>query len=180
MRHHWTYLKYVLRHKWFVFLEGRKIGVPLLNLILHDWDKFKPAMWRSYANYFYNFKNLMTDERAHHLKRAVPGYDWESIYTQEKCKHEFNETWRRHQHINRHHWQEAIRKDDDGTEDIMEMKEADVLEMIADWRGASRSRPDPKPLPEWYAETKANRKFHPKTLRLVEKLLGIESDGTNP
>lgn len=53
MKRHFAYLKYVLRHKYFVFREGLKLGVPILSLILHDWDKFLPDEWFPYARTFY-------------------------------------------------------------------------------------------------------------------------------
>ncbi len=40
MKRHINYFKYVVRHKWFVFLAGIKLGVPIMSLIIHDWDKF--------------------------------------------------------------------------------------------------------------------------------------------
>ncbi len=53
MNKHWQYLKYVVRHKWFVLGAGRKLGVPLHRLILHDWTKFLPREWFPYVNEFY-------------------------------------------------------------------------------------------------------------------------------
>lgn len=174
MGHYWKYLKYVLRHKYFVFKSGLKYSVPIWNLILHDYDKFGWKMFKAYANYFNNFKNLMTEERARHLQDNILHIDMSREYTQEKCKLAYNQTWNRHQKINRHHWQAHVRKDDDGTEEAMEMDEIDWREMCADWEGASAAIPNAKPLAIWYAETKHNRLLHPNTLRNVEKLLGIE------
>lgn len=174
MKHYWKYLKYVMRHKYFVFKSGLKYGVPIWNLIWHDYDKFGWKMFKAYANYFNNFKNLMTEERAEHMKYIIPDYPWHKVYTQEKCELAFNQTWNRHQKINRHHWQAHVRKDDDGTEQVMEMDEVDWREMCADWEGASMARPDPLPLAVWYAQTKGNRQLHPNTQRNIEALLGIE------
>ena len=33
MRKHWLYLKYLMRHKWFVFVAGLRTGAPLWRLI---------------------------------------------------------------------------------------------------------------------------------------------------
>ena len=53
MKRHIAYAKYVLLHKWYVLLEGFRLGVPLWRLIIHDWDKFLPGEWIPYANAFY-------------------------------------------------------------------------------------------------------------------------------
>lgn len=172
MRHHGRYLKYVIKHKYHVLRAGVKNGVPLWKLVLHDWDKFTPKMWRSYANRFYNFDNLPTDRdvmRAS-LVCGVAGYN---PYTQEQCEREYKETWNRHQHISKHHWQSAVCRNDDGTEEVMEMDDADWREMVSDWEGASASIPNADPLIIWYEKTKPNRKLHPVTQVHVERLLGI-------
>jgi hypothetical protein len=39
---HWRYFTYLVRHKWFVFLAGRRTGVPPRRLLIHDWSKFLP------------------------------------------------------------------------------------------------------------------------------------------
>lgn len=45
MKAHWNYFKYVIRHKWFVFIAGLQTGAPLWRLIIHDWTKFLLQMW---------------------------------------------------------------------------------------------------------------------------------------
>ena len=42
-------LKSVLIHKWYVFLAGQLTGVPLWQLIIHDWSKFTPTELFGYA-----------------------------------------------------------------------------------------------------------------------------------
>lgn len=53
LKPHWLYLKYVIRHKYFVFVAGRALGVSRWRLIKHDWSKFLPSEWFAYVNYFY-------------------------------------------------------------------------------------------------------------------------------
>ena len=57
---HWRYLKAVLRHKRFVYQEGRKLGLGVWQLLIHDWSKFTPRMWGPYARAFYGPKNQAT------------------------------------------------------------------------------------------------------------------------
>ena len=49
---HFHYLSYVLRHKFFVFVECCKLGIPWLGFI-HDWSKFRPSEWFPYVEHFY-------------------------------------------------------------------------------------------------------------------------------
>ncbi len=73
----------MLRHKWFVLVAGLSLGVPLIVLIFHDWDKFLPDEWFPYARCFY---------KTNGEKQYV-----ESV--------EFARAWMLHQHRNKHHWQ---------------------------------------------------------------------------
>lgn len=100
MRRHWKYLKYVLRHKWFVFLACWELGVPLWMAIVHDWDKFLPGMWRAYADYFYG--NLPAEKDAHLGALAGVG-----IFpkTKEDARRDMEREWNGHQKRNKHHWQ---------------------------------------------------------------------------
>ena len=47
MNSHFAYLQDLLRHKWLVILEGRELGLPLGQLIVHDLSKFLPDEWRA-------------------------------------------------------------------------------------------------------------------------------------
>jgi hypothetical protein len=81
---HLRYARYVLRHKWFVLLAGRRIGAPLWRLLVHDWSKFLPSEWLPYARHFYgNYPPLVKED----IARA------------------FDAAWLHHQKRNRHHWQ---------------------------------------------------------------------------
>ena len=53
MRAHWSYLKYVLRHKWYVLIECVRLGI-IWQGLWHDWHKFLPSEWFPYARYFHN------------------------------------------------------------------------------------------------------------------------------
>jgi len=41
-----------IKHKWYVFLECCKLGIPLLGII-HDWTKFTPIEFGPYARHYY-------------------------------------------------------------------------------------------------------------------------------
>lgn len=66
---YWQQLKSLLIHKWYVFLAGRLVGVPLWRLISHDWSKFLPVEFVNYARYKYGIKSIDGWVKAwlHHL-----------------------------------------------------------------------------------------------------------------
>lgn len=99
MKRHLKYLKYVLRHKWFVFIECCKLGIPIRG-ILHDWSKFRPSEWFPYADYFYG------DERpAREIPRGALAGMGIFPYTREEVEEAFDIAWNLHQKRNDHHWQ---------------------------------------------------------------------------
>lgn len=52
---HLKYLSYILRHKWYVFVECCKRGIYWRGF-MHDMSKFLPSQWFPYVNYFYGKK----------------------------------------------------------------------------------------------------------------------------
>jgi hypothetical protein len=117
MKHHIQYLKYVLRHKWYVFRAGLVFGAPFWRLVVHDLSKFRPSEWFPYARYFY--KRGYSDKTAGN--RA------------------FDRAWLLHQHRNDHHWQHHVLREDSGGAKYLPMSWAQVREMVADWAGAGRA-----------------------------------------
>ena len=115
-----NYLKYVIRHKWFVFKAGMKYFPSLhmfWRLIVHDISKFTPLEFIAYAKTFYKS-------------------DGTSQYDETM---EFNQAWNHHQKCNLHHWQYWILKFDRGDIEELPMPEIYIQEMIADWLGAGKA-----------------------------------------
>ena len=179
MRRYWANLQYVLRHKYYVFLEGQKLGVPLLWLLLHDWDKFLPDEFIPYARQFY-----WSDGR----KRKAP-----SDYAADVA-------WLKHQRRNKHHWQRWLLLDDAPIRETnylildtgaicyhddmrmlmgatvrtvqpLPMPDRHRREMLADWRGVSRHFGTE--LRDWYFDPVRQLVFkrflHPDTLRWLDE-----------
>lgn len=99
MRQHWQYLKYVIRHKWFVFLACLQYGL-IWRGIKHDWTKFLPSEWGPYVQYFYGPKV------AHPTKKKLK--DGEFVPVMEvpsDVQIAFDHAWNHHQKRNSHHWQ---------------------------------------------------------------------------
>jgi hypothetical protein len=199
MRRHLAYLWYVLRHKWFVFQEGRKLGLPLWQLIKHDWSKFSRAEWFPYAATFYNEDGSKKD------------YE-ETV--------EFTIAWMHHQHNNPHHWQYWCQVDgvslfmtkvliwDRGVAQGMVAEWQDYTEtwrpgkrmieikpvfsfhnvpnwritcdpmpdkyrreMLADWRGAGRAINGVDNTRQWYDQNRDKMKLHLETRAWIESQL---------
>lgn len=111
------YLLLTLKHKWFVFLAGQKLGVPLYLLILHDWSKFS---WDELPHYQRQFFGDAADPLG------------------------FSYAWNHHQKANKHHWEYWIPitgHSKGGYQDMspLPMPEKYALEMIADFMGANRA-----------------------------------------
>jgi len=136
------YLWYVLRHKWFVFIECCRLGIPWQGL-LHDLSKFRPSEFFPYARHFYPGNGLTR------IWRDKTGY-YKPTDTGDAA---FDFAWFLHQKRNPHHWQYWIFPADPGHEKILRMPERYVKEMVADWKGAGRAqnRPD---VVGWYEKHK--------------------------
>jgi len=91
---HLLYLRYVARHKWFVFRECCKLGIPLAGVI-HDWSKFTPSEWFPYVRFFYGAKGEPIK------RRDSTGY-YKPTDTGDAA---FDFAWLLHQKRNPHHWQ---------------------------------------------------------------------------
>lgn len=195
MKAHWAYLKYVVRHKYFVFRACMKIGVPFWIAVFHDWDKFLPDEWFAYVHTFY------APDGTKQYKESV----------------DFAHAWMLHQHRNKHHWQYwlwinvpshnaaiPLRKSDylvwdrgnaqrvvtrlsvsGEYYDLLDPSPTDEVgfpdpmpdvyrrEMLADWFGAGRALGFPKTW-EWYEKNKDNIKLHPDTRAWVEAQLELQ------
>lgn len=144
---HYKYLKYIIKHKWFVLFYGIKLKVPLWLLIIHDWSKFLPSEWFPYVNYFY-----------------IEGVCLEKLNT-------FNLAWLKHQNRQPHHWQYWLLTFDSGHTIPQQIPDKYVREMVADWCGAGRMWSKKLEVKEWYLVNKDKIQLHPATRLLVEKLI---------
>jgi len=142
------YLKFLwslLRHKWFVFVECCKLGIPLLGII-HDSSKFSRDEFGAYANRFYGPRK---GENTPEWKRG----------------------WLHHQNSNKHHPEYWIIRGRLGR-DILPISDRYRREMLADWRGAGRAYGNPDTW-EWYQGVREDIVLHPQTRAWVEEMLGV-------
>lgn len=166
MRHHLKYLWYVLRHKWYVFWECDKLGIPWRGLV-HDISKFSPAEWVPYANHFYGPKAKKWRNRTGYYKPTDTGDP------------KFDMAWLHHVNSNDHHWQWWLQVESDGRSiRVHPMSYPAMLEMLADWRGAGRAQGKPDTV-AWYKANKDRMLLHPATREWIENQLfgGGKSNG---
>lgn len=148
-----NYFWLTVKHKWFVFLAGRKLGVSLWRLIKHDWSKFTPSEYPHYQRRFFGDKKPCTA---------------------------FDTAWLHHIHCNDHHWEHWILQVDSeivpGTYDrkSLPMPEVAAREMLADWMGASRAYEGKWPKPgewRWLHENWSRIWLHEETDTLLAGIL---------
>lgn len=169
MESHWKYLKYVLRHKWYVFLECFRFGLYWRGIV-HDLSKFRPCEWGPYVEYFYTDKQSregMEGQRQFGLAELAP---W-GFYVEDR----FDVAWLKHIHRNPHHWQYWILRKDDGNTIPLPMPFEYVLEMVCDWRGAGRAIHGKDETVKWYTKNRDKMVLHPQTRKEVETLLCLSA-----
>jgi len=148
------YLSYIIEHKIFVFIEGRKLGLGVFQLLKHDLSKFSRFEFNQYKKKFFGSEKCSKSEK-------------------QKIKNDFDLAWLHHQHKNKHHWQYWLQI---SGKTIMayEMPKKYALEMIADWNAMSRKFQDKnnikKSTREWYRK-KTDIILHKNTLAFVENML---------
>lgn len=147
---HIKYLKYVLKHKWYVAVFGWKLGLPLWRIIKHDWSKFLPSEWFPYVNFFYG--------------------KWDkSYYTENPNKSKFSVACNKHYHRNSHHWQHHLRIGNKGEINKLTIPDMDCVEMVADWAAAGYAiTGDRNNIFEWYNENRDNIIMDDKSREIVE------------
>lgn len=155
MKKHWQYLQYVIRHKWFVFVECVRFGL-IWQGIVHDWHKFLPDEWFPYVESFYG--GYAYDDRPPDVVAA------------------FDRAWNAHQKRAKHHWQYWVMFMDSSGENgapvALEMPERYRREMVADWTGAGLAITGRRDPAGWYDRVKDVTILHPETRRLFENEIG--------
>ena len=148
-RRHLACLKYTLKHKWYVFLAGIKLGVSLWQGLVHDMSKFLPSEFPAYAECFHN-----VDGSRRYLETEA-----------------FNVAWNSHQKRNKHHHQYWTLIMDESDIISLEMPEKYAREMVADWVGAGKAIYGKNEVKSWYYRNKHKVRLHEKTRELVERLV---------
>lgn len=145
-----SYLRFVLFHKYYVFVYGKKINLSFWRALTHDASKFTPKEFLPYAKTFYS----KTGEKQYEPTLA------------------FDFAWLCHQKSNKHHHQFWVLQCDDGGEEVLPMQESYVKEMIADWASVSFILHQKDGLvTKWFHDNQHKMKLHSQTVELIEKYL---------
>jgi hypothetical protein len=149
------YLWLTTKHKYFVFLAGLKLKVPIWQLVIHDWVKYLPCEAPHYGRQFFGDKSDPLG---------------------------FTLAWLHHQR-QKHHWEAWIPvtgHNRGGHKDLepLPMPEKYIREMVADWLGASRAYEGkyPENLADWKwfwdnFETKIKPRLHKDTADLTKRII---------
>jgi len=150
-------LKYFLltiKHKYFVFVAGRKLGVGVWQLLIHDLSKFSRAELPAYGRQFFG--------------------DGKDSYG-------FAVAWLHHQNLNPHHWEYWMPRTGHVKLDS-NMKSPPPLrmplryarEMVADWMGASKGYTGSWDMEKWLDKNwpRISENLHPETQKFVAGLIG--------
>jgi hypothetical protein len=150
-----SYGSYVMCHKWFVFLECAKRGMPIIGL-LHDMSKFRPSEFIPYMDHFGT--NIRKG-------RNKTGY----YKPEDTGNPKFERAWLNHQHRNPHHWQYWVIPNNEGGK-VYEIPLRYRKEMFCDWLGAGRAQGTPD-VRKWWETNKDKMKFGTETYRWIEHQL---------
>lgn len=156
------YIRYgfsLIRHKWLVFLECIRSGIPFCG-ITHDLSKFRPSEFIPYARYY---------GRTERQKQKT-GHD-EEIRLEQAA----DLAWNLHQKRNRHHWQFWVLLRDNGLQVPLEMGGYSAIELLCDWRAFGRQHG--KSAGEYYQSVEKGIKLAPESRELLEELLEHEQSG---
>jgi hypothetical protein len=146
----WTYLWYLIRHKWHIFVKCAANGLFWRGLT-HDLSKLYPgefmAHWRKFQ---------MTNGYAGSVACGADMHD------------EFVRAWWLHQRRNEHHWQYWICLTSSGEHIPVPMSRRARIEMVCDWyaAGMAKGKPD---IVKWYKEHKDRMLLHPDTRKWVDR-----------
>lgn len=160
MKSYLEYFWYVLKHKWFVFLECIKIGL-IWRGIKHDCDKFLPSEFFPYAKFFYGTNKQDPRDKTGYYKPYNTGDS------------DFNYALLKHLRKNDHHWEYYVLCQGEDGIITFEMPSKQIKEMICDWKGANRAQKKSGIVP-WYLANKDKLILHPDTRKIIEIYLGIK------
>lgn len=142
-----TYFRYLIWHKALVYKHGRKLGVPIFQLLIHDWSKFTPTEFVPYMNKFIRHLSDDGSVRAYH------------------------KAFLHHVHRNPHHWEHWVVPSKYDGNVAVEMPEKYVLEMIADWNAMAEIYDMGQS--EWYINHYEDVILHSATRKRVDDLLDV-------
>ena len=177
-----AYLETLQNHIAAVQEAGVRLGVPFEILKVHDQSKFSREEFMPYALNFFNQDGTPRDSARDVPTEEIAGTDLQIEYN-------FTLAWMHHLHLNDHHWQYWIFPDayskpamvETGSmteEGVMKMPGVCVLEMIADWMGASYTYTGSWDMSRWLENNMPRITLHPTTAEFLRVTLIGKVDGS--
>ena len=149
------YFLYLIKHKWYVFIECCKMGIWYRGLF-HDLSCFLPS-----SEFLLSAKYYVGEWQGRQYRREAlndPKFDLIRL---------------RHHRRNGHHWQHWVLILDSGKMRPVEMPEEFVKEMWCDWVVAGRLQGND--FLRWLANNLSEMVLHPKTRTWLEKSAWLEA-----
>ncbi len=160
LKMNYKYLKYLLKHKWYVFKMCCKFGI-IWRGITHDISKFYPSEYISYRNWFFGDYGVKFNK----LNLA-----WDANFEHLLCKEKFDYAWLKHIHRNPHHWQHWFLVNDEDSNKALKIPEKYRLELYSDWVGAGWAITGNKNnVISWYEKNKDKMLIKKETRNLIEQ-----------
>jgi len=93
----------------------------------------------------------------------------------DRVAQQFDRAWLHHIHLNPHHWQYWVLRQDVGEIKCLEMPVHFIREMVADWIGAgfAQGKTSRDAVQVWYSRNKDKIQLHQRTRELVEALIKV-------
>lgn len=165
MWQYWSHFKYIVKHKWYVFVICAGKGI-VWRGITHDVSKFLPSEFFPYANYFFHPDGTRRD-----LKNNAPL----------SREHErFTQAWCLHTRRNDHHWEFwNVTAHGSGMfleHDCVIPPLSALIELVSDMVGASAAQGNGYPVGgarDYYLASIDRIKLHPVARMVVETMLGV-------
>jgi hypothetical protein len=150
------YLLLLCRHKYWVAVEGRKLGLGWWQLFVHDLSKLRPSELFGYAAW--KASQMKLEDGGTLVNNRVYGRSWHLHYLRNPHHHQ--------------HW--VYVNDQTGTIDPVEIPEKYCREMLADWRAAQMVRFGDTDVRPFYLTNRGRFLLHPTTRAWLEKQLEVE------
>lgn len=138
------HLRYLFWHKLYVLVFGRRRGISIGQLLLHDWSKFLPSEFVPYTRHFFVWPN------------EPETYD------------DYRRAFALHCARNPHHWEHWIVNDV-----ARQMPVEYVLEMLSDWDAAGLCKTGSINTHAWYANNRGGMTLHPDTRQFIQQELKV-------
>lgn len=151
-----NYAESLIAHIRYVRDAGARLKVPYAQLDMHDWSKWTEREFPYYARNFFGGESPIDAER-------IPD--------------DFAAAWLHHIHCGEHHWQHWIFSDGFTPKNstveagVVPMPYNYMLEMVADWQGASRGYTGSEDMIVWLDNNMPRIRVHSKTAADLRDLL---------